>query len=374
MGGDEAGRAADNQGVTPSATSNEGLYRAILFAAGLLVLGLLFQELVTLLIAVLITVLISIPVAAVATRLERYRIPRPIGALAGLLLLVGAVAGIIALVLPTFIDQADQFIDDVPGIVESLEEEVGDLTGDEPEEIGEEVEGYVQDLGDNPERLVAPVAAIGLGVAGFLAATVLVLISAYYIALRPQPLVEGALRLFPPARREWALAVGERIRAAWIGWMQGVVVDMLANGAMIWVGLTIIGLDFAVVFGVLAGLLTVVPYFGPIAASIPAILFGLADSPEQALLVAVVFVVVQQIEGNLTIPLVMAQTVRLHPALIAVGVVVVAQLLGFAGLFVAVPVLALIVILVDEIWVKPREAGLPAGAEPGAAGGAETRG
>lgn len=332
------------------------LYRAVLLAAGLLVLGLLFRELVTLIIALLVTVLFSIPVAAIATALERYRVPRVLGALAGVVAILGAVAALIAALMPTFIDQANQFVDDVPGIVEDLEREIGEITGDEPDEVGNKIEEEVERLADDPDRLVGPLAAIGIGIAGLFGAMVLGIITAYYIALRPQPLIDGALSLFPPHRREWALRVGNRIREAWIGWMKGVVIDMLANGVMIYLGLTLIGLDFALVFGVLAGLLTVVPYFGPIAASIPAILFGLADSPEQALLVVVVFIVVQQIEGNITIPLVMAQTVRLHPALIAVGIIVVAQLFGFAGLFVAVPILSLIVILVDEIWVKPREA------------------
>ncbi len=65
---------------------------------------------------------------------------------------------------------------------------------------------------------------------------------------------------------------------------------------------------------------------------------------------------IQQIESNLTIPLVMANRVKLHPALVAIGVVVIGQLFGFVGLFVAVPILSLIVILVDEAWVKPQEA------------------
>lgn len=332
------------------------LYRAVLLAAGLLVLGLLFRELVTLLVAVLVTVLFSIPVAALATRLERRRIPRPIGALLAILVILGTLAGLIALLLPTFIDQADEFIEAVPGIADDLEQELTDLTGAEPGEVGEEVQTQLEDIADDPAQLVGPITAIGLGVAGLLAAAVLGLITAYYIAVRPQPLVEGALRLFPPARREWALGVAERIRSSWIGWMKGVVIDMLANGLMIYAGLSLIGLDFALAFGVLAGLFTVVPYFGPVAASIPPILLGLADSPEKAIAVAIVFLIVQQIEGNLTIPLVMAQTVRLHPAVIAIGIVVVAQLLGFAGLLVAVPILSLIVILVEEVWVKPREA------------------
>ena len=84
-------------------------------------------------------------------------------------------------------------------------------------------------------------------------------------------------------------------------------------------------------------------------------LFALTDSPGKALLVIVVYTLVQQFEGNVTIPLVMARTVKLHPAVIAVGVVVVGQLFGFVGLIVAVPILSMLVILVEELWVKPME-------------------
>jgi predicted PurR-regulated permease PerM len=344
---------------------SHALTRAVLLAAGLLVLGFLFAELVTLLVAVLITILVAIPITAAATWLEGHGVPRPVGALLAMVALVGSVAGIVAAIMPTFIDQANEFIDDVPGIVDDLEREVGDITGDEPSEVSDKIEDYLTGIGDNPERLIGPVTDTVLGLAGALVFTVLGLLTAYYIAVRPQPLIDGALSLFPPARRAWALSVGNRIRDSWIGWFKGVIVDMLLNGLMIYIGLSLIGLDFALVFAVLAGLLTVVPYFGPIAASLPPILFGLADSPEKALLVAIVFIVVQQIEGNLTIPLVMSQTVKLHPAVIAVGVVIVGQLLGIAGLFVAVPILSLIVIVVDEVWVKPREAQAAPGPSPG---------
>ena len=105
----------------------------------------------------------------------------------------------------------------------------------------------------------------------------------------------------------------------------------------------------------LSALLVVVPYFGAIAGAIPPVLFALTDSPGKALLAFVVYVLVQQIESNVTIPLVMAQRTRMHPAMIAIGVVVVGQLFGFVGLFVAVPILSLIVIVVEEFWVKPIE-------------------
>ena len=100
----------------------------------------------------------------------------------------------------------------------------------------------------------------------------------------------------------------------------------------------------------------VVPYFGAIVGAIPPVLFALTDSPGKALAVLIVYVLVQQIESNLIIPLVMSRTTRLHPALIAIGVVVVGSLFGVVGLFVAVPIISAVVILTEENWVREIEA------------------
>jgi predicted PurR-regulated permease PerM len=141
-----------------------------------------------------------------------------------------------------------------------------------------------------------------------------------------------------------------------VGWLEGVLVDMLVTGVLLYVGLTLIGLDFAIFFAVFSALLVVIPYFGAILGAIPVVLFALADGPGTALAALIVYIVVQQVESNVIIPVVMSQRVKLHPALIAIGVVLVGQLFGFVGLFVAVPILSMVVILVDELWVKPLEA------------------
>jgi predicted PurR-regulated permease PerM len=137
--------------------------------------------------------------------------------------------------------------------------------------------------------------------------------------------------------------------------MEGVAIDMLATFVLLSIGLTVIGLDFAIFFAVLSALLVVVPYFGSIAGGIPPVLFALTDSPGKALLTLGIYIAVQQFESNITIPLVMSQRTRMHPAVIAIGVVVVGQLFGFVGLFVAVPILSLLVITTEEFWVKPIE-------------------
>lgn len=332
------------------------LYRAVLLAAGLLVLGLVFRQLITLLVAVLMTVLISIPLTGAANRLERYRIPRPLGALAGLLVGLGVIALVVSILIPPFVDETNEFIDAVPGIVDDLTSKVADVTGSGPEQVGEDVKDFLEGYTENPDRFLGPLASIGINLAAAAGAILFMLITALYIAIRPQPLLNGALSLVPPAQRDHARHIMARLRAAWVGWMQGVVADMLISGLLIYVGLRIVGLDFAIFFAVFSALLVVVPYFGAIVGGIPPVLFALTDSPEQAVLVLAIYVAVQQIEGNVVIPLIIAQRVKLHPALIAIGVVVVGQLIGFIGLFVAVPIISMTVILAEELWVRPTEA------------------
>jgi predicted PurR-regulated permease PerM len=341
---------ADNKTTSPNV-----VYRAVLLAAGLLLFGLLFRQLVTLLLAILMTMIVAIPLSAGASRLERYRIPRALGALISLLLGLGVLALMVFLLTPPFVDQTEQFVDDVPGIVENLEEIYADITGQNASEVGNQVQQFAERYTDEPDRLIGPITSIGLSLAGVAAALVLILITAYYMAVRPDPLIDGLVRLAPPWRRAHVRHVLGRVRKSWVGWLEGVGIDMVLTFVLLWVALEIIGLDFAVFFAVLSALLVVVPYFGAIAGAIPPTLFALTDSPGKALVVLAAYVLVQQIESNVTIPVVMSQRTKLHPAVIAIGVVVVGQLFGFVGLFVAVPILSLLVISVEEFWVKPVE-------------------
>ena len=338
--------------MTGEGTTPHVAYRAVLLAAGLLLFGLLFRQLATLMLAVLVTIVIAIPLSAAADRFERYHVPRPVGALITLLAGLASLALVIYLLIPPFVDQTDQFVDDVPGIVHSLESRVGDVVGSEPSEVGDRVQEWFEGYTDDPERLIGPITSIGLNVAGVIGALILILITAYYMAVRPEPLVDGLVSLAPPSRREHVRHVLARVRQSWIGWMEGVGIDMLITGVLTYLALTIVGLDLAIFFAVLSALLVVVPYFGAIAGAVPPVLFALTDSPGKALVVLAAYIVVQQLESNVTIPVVMSQRVRMHPAMIAIGVVVVGQLFGFVGLFVAVPILSLITISVQEFWVK----------------------
>jgi predicted PurR-regulated permease PerM len=323
--------------------------RAVLLAAALLVAGLLFRELVTLVAAGVITLILAIALTAVADPLCRRGVPRPLGALAGLLLIAGVIAGVVALVVPTLARELSRFLDNLPEIATRLGDRVGGGAG-------EGMQRAIESVSEKPDKLLGPLASFGFGLAGVLSSLIVIVITGYYMAARPGPMMHGALRLFPPRRREWAAHVMHRIRCSWQGWMKGVLIDMAVTGVLLYLGLMLIGLDYAILFAVLSSLLVVVPYFGAIAGAFPPVLVALTHSPQLALLTFAVYLLVQQIEGNVIVPLVMARMLELHPALIALGVVVVAQLFGVAGLLVAVPIMSAAVILVEELWVRPQEA------------------
>lgn len=336
------------------------LYRAVLLAFALVVAGLIFQALITLVLAVLIVIVIAVPLSDFASLLRRWGVPRPIGALLGLVLGLAIIGGLIALIVPVFNSEVNRFAATLPSIVDALRHRIGSLTGTSPRHVGTQLQHFVNGYTQHPTRLLGPLESIGASVAGALAALVVILLTALYTAIHPEPLVGGVLRVVPPRGRFQAELILVRLRTAYLGWLRGLGIGMVVLGVLTYVGLRLVGLDFAVFFAVFTAIAMIVPYFGALASSIPPIIYALTISPTKAILVAVIYILAHQLEGNVITPVVVARSVKMHPALIAIGVVAVERLFGFVGLIVAVPILVTVKILVEELWVKPIEQNEPA--------------
>ncbi len=333
------------------------IYKAILLAFGLVIAAMIFQALSTLVLGVLIVAVIAAPLAAFADLLERWHVPRAVGATLGLLIGLGAIAGLVALIVPVFSREVTHFVDELPRIGDSLERRLGRLTGSSPAHITSQIQHFINNYTHNPSRLLGPVASVGASVAAGVAAIIVVLLTSLYTAIHPDPLVNGMIRLFPIPRRPHAQHVLMRLRTAYLAWLRGLFVGMIVLGTLTYIGLLAVGLDFAAFFAVFTAVAMIVPYFGALASSIPPILYALTISPQKAIVVAIIYIGAHQLESNIIQPLVVARTVKLHPAVVAIGVVAVDQLFGFIGLLIAVPIIATVTILVDELWVKNLEQG-----------------
>ena len=213
------------------------LYRAVLLAAGLIVLGLLFRQLLTLVVAILITVIIAIPLALAADKLERRGIPRFFGALFALVLGLGIFAGVIALVIPPFVDQTQEFVDSVPATLEDLEGEVGRRVRHLPRGGGPERPGVPPALHgrsrqpDRPARPDRPERRRNSRRAHLHAPD--------GVLHRAQSAAARAAACSRSSRRRGAKPANHltlRLRTAWVGWLEGVVIDMLVTGVLLYLG------------------------------------------------------------------------------------------------------------------------------------------
>ncbi|HWE34765.1 MAG TPA: AI-2E family transporter [Solirubrobacteraceae bacterium] len=329
-------------------------YRAVLLALGLVALGILFKQTIDIFLLVVMTTIVALPIAAGATRLQRIGVPRALGAVISLLVILGFFALVIAFVVPPFVDQIKAFVQQLPTTLQRVERTVNRDFGLKPGTVANAVQHFANQYTQHPDKLLGPLSSIGLSVATGIGAVVVVIISALYAAINPGPLVRGIVRLVPPDERHRALHALERIRTAWLGWLRGMVLDGIVLGGLLFAGMKIIGLQFAVGFAVLSGVLTVIPNYGSVISAIPPIVYGLSQSFNLGLEVAIVYIIVNQIEGNLVLPLILGRTVNMHPAAIAIGVLIAGALFGALGLILSIPLMSLFVILVREVWVNPQ--------------------
>lgn len=345
------------------------VYRAVILAFALFLGASVLGQLVPLLLLGLLTIIVAVALSAAADRLESLRVPRAIGVLGTLLLALGAIGGLVALLAPAFGHEVDQFSNALPGIVEDLRRQIGHVTKSSPNQAGARLQHFVQGFTQHPDKLLGPVASVGQGIASAIGAAVVLLVTAVYTAALPDSLTAGAIRLFSPPRRPQIRNVLSRLASTYMGWLRGLVIGAAILGVLTYLGLRLVDMPFALFFAIFTAVAIVVPYFGSIVSSIPPILYALTISPTKALLVAIIYVAAHQVEGNVIGPLIMARAVKLHPALVAIGVVAVEQLFGFLGLVVAVPIIATVKVLVEEFWVLPMEGERPPSLlQPGPAG------
>lgn len=187
---------------------------------------------------------------------------------------------------------------------------------------------------------------------GGLANVVLMITMAIFLALDAPTYRNGALRLVPIPYRPRAGFIADEIGVNLGRWMAGQAVDMLAVAIMTGLGLWLLGMPLAMVLGVIAGLTNIIPYVGPFLSGAPAVLFALTQGFDMAVYVLLLFLFVQQFEGNVLLPLIQKFASDLPPVLTVMAIVAFGGLFGFAGILLATPLVLVIMVLVQRIYVE----------------------
>src|SRR5690606_15715576 len=139
------------------------------------------------------------------------------------------------------------------------------------------------------------------------------------------------------------------------GYLRGQLLITALLGLFIWIGLTIIGVPLATAIAFIAAVFNLVPYLGPVVGALPAVLLGLTVSPLTSLLAIGVFVIANQIEGNLLSPLVLSRSTNLHPLTVLIVIMAGLGMFGLVGALLAVPTAAFAKVILDDYVLSRRE-------------------
>jgi predicted PurR-regulated permease PerM len=320
--------------------------RRVLIVLALTALFFLLWQLRMLLLMLFGAVVIATIFRAVADTICRFtRLPNGAATALSILLVLGAVAALVALFGAHVGQQVKALRETLPAAWRALEARVGDI-------------GLAEQL----DRLVATITTPGGGsLTGFgrtllsigsgIADLVVVIFAGIYLATQPNFYRIGAIKLVPPARRKVAAeAMLESERALRL-WLKGQAIAMVVVGLLTGLGLWALGMPSALVLGLVAGLLEFIPFAGPIIAAVPAVLLALAVSPEMALWVTLLYVAVQQFEGNLLTPLVQQYAVDLPGAVLLFSLIGFGTLFGTLGVILAAPLAVVTMVLVKRLYV-----------------------
>jgi predicted PurR-regulated permease PerM len=345
-----------------SAWSSRDIVRVALLVAGVwLGLELLWVARSVFVLAFLGT-LFGLTLSAAVTWLASRGIPRPVGALLVVLAVLAVLTGLGAIVAPRIGEQVQQLQDQLPGALgqaESwLQARQGWLAqilhpaahgGGAPQAQGG---GLRANLAQQIAGLSSHFFSIFSSAMAVLGSLILILFIAIFIAVEPRTYRRGIMHLVPHESRPKASQVLDAMAVTLRRWLGAQLIGMLVIGSVTTVVLLLLGVRAAIALGIIAGLLEFIPYFGPILSAVPAVAMAFLDGPELALWVVVAYLAIQQLEGNLLMPVLMKEGLDLPPALTIVAQAALALVFGFVGLLIAVPLLGTVMVPIKLLYVQ----------------------
>ena len=320
--------------------------RRVLIVLGLATVFFLVWQLRILLLMLFGAIVVASIFRAVADLLIKYgRLSNAVATGVSILLILGSIAALIALFGQQVGQQVQTLRETLPTAWRDLEARIGDMG------LSDQLDRMMKSIstpgGGSLSGFGRTLLSIGSGFADLL----VVIFAGIYLATQPNFYRIGAIKLVPPTRRKIAAeAMLESERALRL-WLKGQALAMVVVGLLTGLGLWALGMPSAFALGLLAGLLEFIPFAGPIIAAVPAILIALAVSPELALWVTLLYVAIQQFEGNLLTPLVQQYAVDLPGAVLLFSLIGFGTLFGTLGVILAAPLAVVMMVLVKRLYV-----------------------
>ncbi len=331
-------------------------------AAAVLLLLLLWQApsvLSVLLGGLALALVLSFPVRLL-TNVMRRSFAITLSFLGAIALLALLMAGLV----PVLVEQLGALIDAAPGIAQQLDERVpslldalsrrGLLPGSPEEFVNTLKENLLSGIQGTARRLLGSLGGLVSGALNTVVALFGMAFVAAYLLADARSMQARVLQLSPGNYRHDVQALIVAFSDTLSRYLVGLGISLAVQGALSAIALAVLGVPYALLLGVWVAITALVPFLGAWLGAIPALLLALTVSPTRALLTAVLFLLIQQLEGNVLTPRLQSEAVRVHPILVFLAVIAGGELAGIMGIVFAVPALAVCRVLYDFFSVRLR--------------------
>ena len=315
-------------------------HRTVVFTVFFLLLLWFLYFIRDILLELFVALLLMTILQPLVDKLGRIRVPRGLAVLITYILVFGIFGGAIALVVPPLIEQTTSFVAVLPGYISNI---------GIPQNISQDVVNqFLIRLGSLPGEVIKVTVSIFSNIISVLT----VLVFAFYMLMARGKLNESLGFFFGDEKQAEIGRLVDTLEKRLGGWARGELSLMFLVGISTFIGLSIIGIPFALPLSILAGILEIIPYLGPVIAAIPSVIIGFGISPVMGFGVAALAFVIQQVENYIFVPKVMEKSVGVSPIVTLTALAIGARIAGVVGMIISVPSVITLQILLKEYFIK----------------------
>lgn len=334
-----------------SITITTGTIFKAIFVILLFVLVYILRDLALIL---LTSVVFASAVEPAAKWFGKYKVPRVFSVVIVYLLVFAMLGGLLFLFVPMFIEQVGQLAGILNTYIDMFDT-ASDPTGSiavlsDSFSLSQSIETVKASVSGLSGNILEMASMVFGGFFGF----IMVVVLSFYMAVQDKG-IEDFLRMVSPVSHEtYVVDLWKRAHKKIGKWMQGQLLLGVLIGVLVYLGLTVLGIEYALILALLAAVMELIPIFGPTLSAIPAIALGLTESLSLGLFVLALYVIIQQFENHLIYPLVVRKVVGVPPIIVIVALIIGGQLAGFVGMLLSVPVAAVLMEFAEDMQKEKR--------------------
>lgn len=299
----------------------------------------------------LFALVIASGISPFANWLDERGFPRVVGVLALYMIVLGLAVFVLSLVVPFISDDINRLISVLPKVVESVSSSLDIAQQSSPQYLDflGEIQNILSSLSSYLQQASQSVVGLIVSVFGGLFSFVAILVISFYLSVTRKGVETFLGSVVPEKYESYVISLWKRTEIKVGKWLQGQMLLGLIVGLAVYVGLSLLHVKFALLLSLIMMVLELVPMVGPVVSAIPAVMLAFIQSPVLGFWVLILYIVVQQLENHILVPIILGKTLNLNPVVILIALLVGQTLAGIPGMILAVPISTIIVEMFDDV-------------------------